>query len=86
MDIESINVGGLYSCYHPLELWEKCSGNLSLRLEDMEANKPFVVLEIDDHLLEYCDIYQLKILTADGIVCWMDVGKSNVSIQPLLSA
>ena len=22
MDIDSIKIGGLYSCYHPLEVWE----------------------------------------------------------------
>jgi hypothetical protein len=85
MDIDSIKIGGLYSCYHPLEVWERCGGgNLSIRHEDMETNKPFVVLEVDDHLLEYCDIYQLKILTTDGLIYWIDVGKSNLSIQPVL--
>ena len=77
-------IGGLYSCCHLLETWERCGGgNLSIRLEDVESNKPFVVLEVDDHALEYCDIYQLKILTTDGLVCWIDVGKSNESIQPV---
>jgi hypothetical protein len=81
------SVGGLYSCNHRLELWKKSSSEsyFSELIDDMAPNKPFVVLEVDCSKLDCYDIFQLKVLTSDGIVCWIDVGKTNTSIQSLTS-
>jgi len=84
VELRDIVIGGLYSCYHPLEMWIRHGdGSLHELIDDLAPNKPFVVLEANDSLTEYCDIYQLKILTCDGIICWVDVGKTNSSIQEI---
>ena len=85
MDRQKIRIGGLYSCCYPLELWTRHGVNREFHqlMEDMSSNKPFAILEIDDKLLEHSNIYQLKILTEDGTIRWIDVDKTNSSIKPL---
>lgn len=83
MELHQVRIGGLYSCYHPLEMWIRHGGGLCQRVEDNDPDKPFVILEVDDQLLEHCEIYQIKILTCDGLLRWIDVSKKNTSIKEI---
>lgn len=89
MEASDIIIGGLYSSYYSLDMWSKDNEKYYYLIDEMAPNKPFVVLEVilevDTSLHKLYNRYKLKVLTCDGIVCWLwiDVGKMSDSIQSL---
>ena len=79
-----LTIGGLYSCPYALKLWSGFGAIISHVIGEMEANQPFVVLEVRDNLVKFTDVYQLKILTTDGIICAIDI-RIDKPIKPFTS-
>lgn len=85
MEASDIIIGGLYFSYYPLDMWitSKDNEGYSHLIDEMGPNKPFVALEVDTSSFKLSNMYHLKVLTCDGIVCWLLIDAGKSSIQPL---
>lgn len=77
----SVEVGKFYSCAFRKAVFSDMSRSFSSFLGETEENSLFVVLEVGYKIVNKDKLYRLKILTADGMVGYIQLHPDNLKSE-----